>query len=112
MPNENHEIEYKDCELELKVASGDGPGILEGYAAAFGNVDRANEVIMPGAFARSLEDFKASGFLCNGHNWKEELGTIVDAKEDDRSTGTPTPRREAGARPAPGYEHRLSGEVR
>jgi HK97 family phage prohead protease len=84
MPNENPEIEYKDCELELKVATGDGPGILEGYAAAFGNVDRANEVIVPGAFARSLEDFKASGFLCNGHNWKEELGTIVDAKEDDR----------------------------
>jgi hypothetical protein len=84
MPNENPEIEYKDCELELKVASGDGPGILEGYAAVFGNVDRANEVIVPGAFAGSIEDFKSSGFLCNGHNWKEELGTIVDAKEDER----------------------------
>ena len=82
MPNEN--LEYKDCELELKVAPGDGPGILEGYAAVFGNVDRANEVIEPGAFAKSIEEFKSSGFLCNGHNWKEELGTIVDAKEDER----------------------------
>jgi uncharacterized protein len=84
MPYENPDLEFKDCELELKVAAGDGPGILEGYAAVFGNVDRAGEVIEPGAFARSLEEFKASGFLCNGHNWKEELGTIVDAKEDDR----------------------------
>jgi HK97 family phage prohead protease len=84
MPNEIPDLEFKDCELELKVASGDGPGILEGYAAVFGNVDRDNEVIVPGAFARSLEDFKTSGFLCNGHNWKEELGTIVDAKEDDQ----------------------------
>lgn len=83
MPNENPELEFKDCELELKVASGDGPGTLEGYAAVFGNVDRAGEVIVPGAFAGSLEDFKSAGFLCNGHNWKEELGTIVDAKEDE-----------------------------
>jgi uncharacterized protein len=78
------EILFKDCALELKVASGDGPGTLEGYAAVFGNVDRDNEVIVPGAFSRTLDDFKSSGFLCNGHNWKEELGTIVDAKEDDR----------------------------
>jgi HK97 family phage prohead protease len=78
------EILFKDCALELKVATGDGPGTLEGYAAVFGNVDRDNEVIVPGAFSRTLDDFKSSGFLCNGHNWKEELGTIVDAKEDDR----------------------------
>jgi uncharacterized protein len=84
MPNNNSDLEFKDCELELKASSDGGPGTLEGYAAVFGNVDRDNEVIVPGAFARSLEDFKASGFLCNGHNWKEELGTIVDAKEDDR----------------------------
>jgi HK97 family phage prohead protease len=85
MPTEKSDLEFKDCELELKVASGDGPGTLEGYAAVFGNVDRDNEVIVPGAFTKSIEDFKSSGFLCNGHNWKEELGTILDAKEDDRA---------------------------
>jgi HK97 family phage prohead protease len=77
------DIEFKDCLLELKAAAEGGPGTLEGYAAVFNNVDRDDEVIDPGAFQRSLDDFKASGFLCNGHNWKEELGTIVDAKEDD-----------------------------
>ena len=85
MPNENpDQIEFKECQAEFKITSEAGPGTLEGYAAVFGNVDRDNEVIVPGAFARTIPDFKTTGFLCNGHNWKEELGTITDAKEDDR----------------------------
>jgi uncharacterized protein len=82
MPLES--FEFKLCHEFKILGEPSSSGILEGYAAVFGNVDRDNEVIVPGAFAKSIQDFKQSGFLCNQHNWKEELGTITDAKEDDR----------------------------
>ena len=74
--------ETKAIPAEFKIST-DGPGILEGYAAVFGNTDRDDDVIIPGAFSEALKEFVEYGFLCYGHDWHNELGTIVDAKEDD-----------------------------
>lgn len=76
-------LETKSSPAEFKIATDEGPGVLEGYAAVFGNPDRDADVIVPGAFQRGLEDFKQCGFLCDGHDWRAELGTILEAKEDD-----------------------------
>lgn len=48
--------------LEVKFAS-DGVGEFEGYGAIFGNVDSHGDMIVPGAFAASLAQHKASGTL-------------------------------------------------
>lgn len=61
----------------------DGPGVLEAYAAIFNNEDRDGDVIVKGAFASSIAQFKESGFLCDQHDWHAELGTVQDAWEDD-----------------------------
>jgi HK97 family phage prohead protease len=57
-------------------------GELSGYGAVFNNIDRGNEIILPGAFRESIDDFVKSGHLCADHNWKKRLGTISSARED------------------------------
>jgi HK97 family phage prohead protease len=77
-------LETKAAPDEFKMVDADqSPGVLEGYAAVFGNPDRDDDIIVPGAFTAGLDDFKACGFLCDAHDWRSELGTILEAKEDD-----------------------------
>ncbi|MCG0995295.1 HK97 family phage prohead protease [Acetobacter indonesiensis] len=49
--------------FEVKFAAGDAGanGHVEGYGAVFGNTDSHGDVIMPGAFARSIAERKAQG---------------------------------------------------
>lgn len=71
-------------EPELKLYD-EGSGSFSGYASTFGNLDRANEIVCKGAFAKTLEEFKASGFVAVGHDWGAlPVATIKDAREDDR----------------------------
>lgn len=76
-------FEVKAIQTEFKIGD-DGPGILEGYCSIFGNEDRDGDIIQRGAFAEALKEFIDYGFLCYGHDWHNELGTIVDAKEDEK----------------------------
>lgn len=48
--------------LEMKFADDEAkPGAFEGYAAVFGNMDSHEDVIEPGAFAKSLLDIQREG---------------------------------------------------
>lgn len=71
--------EFK-CEFKL-LGIEQGAGTFEGIAAVFTNIDRQNDVIVPGAFKRTLKDFVTRGFLASGHNWSDPIGTIDDARE-------------------------------
>ena len=42
--------------VEWKAATG-SPGEVEGYASVFGNIDLDGDVVMPGAFAKSVREF-------------------------------------------------------
>lgn len=77
-------IEYKSFDAEVKSLHDEDTGSVELYAAKFHNIDRANEVIQPGAF-RDLDAFCKSGFLAVNHDWTAfgGVGTIEDAKQDD-----------------------------
>ena len=46
---------------ETKEIDEDGQkyGIVKGYAATFGNVDRGGDMILPGAFTKTLQDYQA-----------------------------------------------------
>lgn len=78
------ELEYKQLPLHVKAITDEGPGVLTGYGAYKGNVDRAGEVIADGAF-KNLDDFVKEGFSAIGHDWHSlSIGTIESAKEDDQ----------------------------
>jgi len=50
------------CGLELKLASSDTKaGAFEGYGSVFNNVDGGGDLIAPGAFKKSLREWKQKG---------------------------------------------------
>lgn len=56
-------MEFKACATEIKadLASGE----FEGYASTFGNTDGGYDIVMPGAFTRTLQSAacRASNYL-------------------------------------------------
>lgn len=59
--------------------------ILEGYASTFGNVDLGGDVVVEGAFTKTIANIKANGIpLLADHmpTVNSVLGTIFDATED------------------------------
>src|SRR5260221_271047 len=52
--------EHMIVPVEWKAVSAGGPGELEGYASVFGNVDQDGDVVLPGAFKKTLSDWSKS----------------------------------------------------
>ena len=46
------DVKHMSCALRVKTLGGDG--IFTGYASVFGELDRQNEIVAAGSFARSL----------------------------------------------------------
>jgi len=58
-------------------------GSFEGYAALFGRVDLGRDLILPGAFARSLAERGAGGVrMLFQHDPAEPIGTWLSLHED------------------------------
>lgn len=76
-------MEHKSSELALELKGDDG-GEFSAYFAVFGNVDRANEVIQPGAF-KNLADFVKSGWIgLNHEHARLPIAYPVDAVQDGK----------------------------
>jgi len=63
-------------------------GYFEGYGAVFGNEDAKKDIIIPGAFTKSLAEFEKKNetpMMLWNHNDDEPIGDWVEMKED--STG-------------------------
>ena len=75
----------KSFNLKIKAVQEDG--FFTGYGAVFGNVDWYNDVILPGAFAKSLEKWaeknKMPPVLWN-HNDGEPIGVYTSIYEDSK----------------------------
>jgi len=72
--------------IEWKAA-GDDDQTLEGYASTFGNVDLGGDVVVKGAFRKTIANIKAHGIpLLADHvpMTSSVLGTIHDARETDK----------------------------
>jgi HK97 family phage prohead protease len=67
-------------------AGDDGNGYFEGYANDFGILDEYDDIVLAGAYADTLEEFKQAGWSTTDHTWgvKDEIGLISDAYEDSR----------------------------
>ena len=77
--------QFKTQELaEFKMAD-TGNGSFSGYASTFGNYDSTKEAVVKGAFADTLEQFKANGFIALNHDWNgEAIAFVKNAVEDDK----------------------------
>lgn len=76
------EWKFKDLK-ELKV-SDKGNGEISGYRAVSGVVDEGGDVIVPGAFKDTLDQYLSSGFSAHSHDWtfNEAIGYPVETYED------------------------------
>ena len=80
-------METKRFNVAAEIKAVDDSGIIEGYGSVFGNLDSYSDIVAPGAFAKSLEEAKASGrmpAMLWQHNPDEPIGVWVEMREDDR----------------------------
>lgn len=82
----------KQYNLRDMKATSDGNGTISGYFSVFGNVDRANEIVVKGAFAQTIPEFLKSGYIAVNHDWgavpvamplqayEDEIGLFVTAE--------------------------------
>jgi len=81
-------LETKDFKFKLNDMD-EEKGIFTGLASVYGVVDSFNEVVMPGAFDKTLEENKGKFPMCWFHNPMEPLGVVYakDAKAGLRVEG-------------------------
>lgn len=73
--------------VPLEVKSIGENGTFEGYGSVFGNVDADNDVILPGAFAESLDTLRQKDrtpAMLYQHFPSFVIGKWTEVKEDDR----------------------------
>lgn len=74
------DMERKSLAFEVKAAGDSGEFAV--YAAVFGNVDRAGEIIAPGAFS-NLDTFVSEGWGCTNHDWASLPDALIDSATQD-----------------------------
>lgn len=78
-------IKHKSFPLQVKEVSDKGE--FSGYLSVFGNVDSYREIVMPGAFAESLAEWKQKNRLPPilwQHNSERPIGPFTKMEEDER----------------------------
>lgn len=81
----------KSALIEVKAGPDDGlkEGQFTAYASVFGNKDSYGDVVMPGAFTKTLAEWQKSGDsipILFGHNMSDpdfNIGGVVSATEDN-----------------------------
>ncbi len=78
-------VKHIDLALEVKQLGADGS--FSGYASVFGEVDQGRDMVMPGAFAKTIADIAKSGrplVILWQHDTYNPIGVITLMKEDER----------------------------
>jgi HK97 family phage prohead protease len=80
----NLKKKYFDCDFEVKSLNEDGT--FEGYGSVFGNIDSYGDIVVKGAFDKSLKALKSKNrmpALLWQHKSSEPVGIFTDAYEDE-----------------------------
>lgn len=85
-------MDIKTAPFKVKAGTDKGlpDGSFEGYASVFGNVDSYGDVVDPGAFTRTLADWKAKGGIIPvlwDHDRADpfaNIGGLTSAEEDEK----------------------------
>lgn len=79
------EMEYKQGLIEVKAVPEGKNLFVEGYAAIFGNEDSYNDIIVAGAFTKTITGKEGKRIrLCLQHDMDDVIGKIIELKEDER----------------------------
>lgn len=80
----------KTKHLSLQVKSADlEEGTISGYASVFGNVDSYGDIVVKGAFSKSIEKIEKTGKVISvfyGHNMEDpraNIGRVIELREDN-----------------------------
>ena len=79
------ETKYLGLDLEIKQIS--DSGTFEGYGSVAGNLDQGGDIVEPGAFSKSLANYKSHGKMpkmLHQHNPDKVIGIWEEMREDDR----------------------------
>lgn len=77
----------KQMTVHLDVKQMDDSGQFQGYASVFGVVDSDGDVIMPGAFRKTIEEHQSRGTMPKmlwQHDFREIVGVFTEMSEDER----------------------------
>jgi HK97 family phage prohead protease len=77
--------ETRDFALAIRAIGEEG--VIEGYAAIFGEKNGHNEIVQPGAFAETLSQHRAAGtmpFMFRNHSSNDVIGFWEEMEEDQR----------------------------
>lgn len=79
----NMEIKQKTIPLELKSLDKDGE--FSGYGSIFGNKDSYSDIVMPGAFAKTLSECEPKDVkLLWQHDSRQPIGVYKEVREDSK----------------------------
>jgi len=68
--------EVKDVDIKKRV--------ITGYLSGFDNKDYDNDIIVKGAFKKSIDERKSDIFFLNQHNWSQPHGKFSVLQEDSK----------------------------
>lgn len=57
---------------------------VTGYLSSFGNIDSDNDIIVKGAFSKSIAERKDKIFFLQQHDWSKPLGKFSLLQEDEK----------------------------
>lgn len=72
-------IEHKN--FLARVDTEENTGVITALVSVFNNIDRTKEVVMPGAFTKSLQQRLPKGVWA--HDWQQPIAKTLEAKETD-----------------------------
>ena len=75
-------IDHGALPLDMKAAAS---GVIQGYASLFGQIDTGGDVVMPGAYSKSLADISSSGRnvkMLWQHDPAHPIGVWDEVRED------------------------------
>lgn len=75
--------ENKFISLSEFKARNDGSGGFHAYATVFRELDDVGDIIMPGAYQKTIPQFLDRGFIAKGHDWNTRIGMPTNAGEDE-----------------------------
>ena len=78
-------MEFKSQNFEIKAIPEGKNMFVEGYAAVFGNEDSYNDIIVQGAFTKTIQGKEGKRIkLCLQHELDEVVGKIEELREDEK----------------------------
>lgn len=79
-----NKLVYKSTQLGSIVDADDKAGIVKGYASVFGNVDSDGDIILNGAYKKTIQENRSRIKYLYQHDLSKPLGKMIHLEEDQK----------------------------